>query len=116
MRRIHVVSLWLAFMLCGTCSAWATETGAVSGLKQETARSQVRDLQEKILSDGDLMELVAAMQNDPDIRDVLNDPSVLQAVLSMDINALNNNPRFRKLLDNPRMKEIQQIINQKDNK
>ena len=116
MKRILIASLWLMFILCGICHAGTTESETVTGPKQKDARSQVRELQEKFLSDGEMMNLVIALQSDPEIQVILNDPSALQAVLSMDINSLNNDPRFRKLIDNPRMKEIMQRLNQTGSK
>ena len=116
MRRIIIGSLWLVFIMCSICNAETKESTAIPGQRQEDARSQVRELQEKILSDGEIINLVIALQSDPEIQAILNDPSALQAVLSMDINSLNNDPRFRKLIDNPRMKEIMQRLNQTDSK
>jgi hypothetical protein len=116
MRRILVASLCFVIILSGVCRAGVTESETVSGQQQDAAKSQVQELQEKILSDGEVMNLVNVLQNDPEIQAVLNDPSVLQAILSIDINSLKNNPRFRKLLDNPRMKDIMQRLNKPDSK
>jgi hypothetical protein len=73
----------------------------------------VREFQEKMLGDTDIMALILALQNDPEMQMLLNDPAVLNAVASGNINALTGNPRFMQLLNNPRIREIQQRIEKK---
>jgi hypothetical protein len=84
--------------------ASAGDPGAIS--------SEVEGLKERMLGDRGIMALIGSMQNDPELRAVLNDPALLRAVQSGDIATLANNPAFLKLLANPRVKEIQKMLQQ----
>ncbi|HJV65417.1 MAG TPA: DUF4124 domain-containing protein [Geomonas sp.] len=93
----------------GGAGAGTTASGAAG---QGTAAkgavsSQVDAMKEQMMNDQGIMALVAAMLHDPDLQAILNDPGVMKAVQSGDIAALINNPAFMKLLDNPRVKEIE---------
>jgi hypothetical protein len=105
MHYLFVVTLMLAFFLCG-----AGQAATVSGQQQGSVNSQVQDLQGKMLADKDIMTLILALRDDPEMQALLNDPSVLQAVSQGDISALTANPRFMHLLDNPRVREIRQLM------
>jgi len=79
-----------------------------SGIDQE----QMQRLQNRMLSDAQVMALISALQNDPDMQVLLNDPAFLQAVGSQDIEKLANDPRFIKLFSNPRVMEIIKRVGQ----
>jgi hypothetical protein len=66
-----------------------------------------RALQEKMLSDREIMGLIQSLQNDPDFKKILEDPEIMKAVNAGDVSALTANPKFMKLLDNATVKEIQ---------
>ncbi len=69
---------------------------------------KVEELKKQMLNDDKTMDLIRAMQNDPDMQALLSDPAVMGAIQSMDIGTLMNNPAFMKMLDNPRVREIEQ--------
>jgi ubiquinone biosynthesis protein Coq4 len=73
-----------------------------SGVSDE----QVQKLTQKMMSDDQIINLIAALQNDPEVRDILNDPAFLQAIASRDVDKLSKDPRFFKLLEKPQMQEI----------
>jgi hypothetical protein len=68
---------------------------------------KVEELKGRMLNDEEIMALIRAMQNDPDMQALLNDPAILRAIQEMDINTLINNPSFMKMLNNPRVQEIE---------
>ncbi len=110
MGRILFVSLLLVFILSGVCHARTTESETNSDHEQASAEAQARELQKKMQNDNEAMDLVTALQDDPEVQAILNDPSAMKAVLSMDMNALDDDPRFKKLLDNPRVREILDLL------
>ena len=67
---------------------------------------QVEALQRRILADDALMNSVTALLDDPQLQAVLKDPEVLDAFRAGDIDALKGNPKFRSLIDDPKVKEI----------
>lgn len=105
MRYLFVVTLMLAFFLSGSGYA-----ATASGQQQGVVNSQVQDLQEKMLADKDIMALILALRDDPEMQALLNDPAVVKAISQGDTNALTANPRFMQLLNNPRVREIQQLM------
>ncbi len=61
-----------------------------------------------INSDPKLKQDVESLKNDPNVKQLLNDPSVEKAVRSMDLPALLSNPNVLKLLNHPTIKGIRQ--------
>lgn len=108
MRYSVFISLLLTFFLCGTVCAVTTQEQ-----QRVNVNGQVQELQEKMIGDKDIMALILALQNDPEMQMLLNDPAVLNAVASGNINALTGDPRFMQLLKNPRVREIQQRMEKK---
>jgi len=53
-----------------------------------------------------VMDSISSLRNDPDFQAVLNDPEIMAAVNSYDIGALQNNPKFLRLLENSKVREI----------
>jgi hypothetical protein len=70
------------------------------------AGEQIQTLQQTMMSDEEIINIILSMQNDPDIQRVLEDPSIMKAVASGDVNALLSNPKFMKLLDKPEIRDI----------
>ena len=99
--------LALTFVLFGIGTAAATEAAEN---RSKDIHEQVSALQEKILHDKEIMGLILALQSDPEVQELLNDPSVLNAVSSGDFTTLTGNPRFMRLLENARVKEIQRRL------
>jgi hypothetical protein len=104
--KVFLMILALAVVLSGrgTASAEAAENGSGS------VNGQVSELQEKMLKDTEIMGLIQALQNDPQMQELLEDPSVMSAVINGDIATLTGNPRFMHLLENARVKEIQKRL------
>ena len=72
----------------------------------------VEELKERMMKDEGIMALVLAMQNDPEMQTLLNDPAIIHAIQAGDIGTLINNPDFMKLLNNPRVREIEKRMQQ----
>jgi hypothetical protein len=70
----------------------------------------VKSLQDKMMNDGEIMDMVKSLQNDRDFQKILEDPEVMKAVNSGDIAALMANPGFMKLLDNKTVQDIQNKV------
>jgi hypothetical protein len=82
-----------------------------SGATGGTA-GQLKSLQEKMMSDGEVMNTIQTLQNDPEFQKILEDPEIMKAVQAGDINALMANPRFMELLNKPAVQEIGKRISQ----
>jgi hypothetical protein len=71
---------------------------------------QMRTLQERMMSDTEIMAQIQALADDPEMQALLSDQSVLDAVTTGDISSLTRNPRFMRLLENARVKDIQRRL------
>ncbi len=75
--------------------------------------SGLQAIQGMILNSPDILEMILSLQNDSDLQAALQDPLVMDAVMSGDINALRTHPKFKKLLENPKVIEIIRKIEEK---
>jgi hypothetical protein len=94
---------FLPLVLTGfLCSPVFAEQGTVSG--------QTQELQQKMLADDQTMALILSLKDDPEMQVILSDPALVAAVQSGDLTTLTANPRFMKLLDNAKVREIQKRV------
>ena len=75
-----------------------------------TTAGEAKSLQEKMMSDKEVMSLIQSLQNDPEFKKLMEDPSFMKAVNAGDVAALSADPRFVKLLSNPTVREIQSKV------
>lgn len=106
MKTIGVgVALLVALLLgSGTVVTAAGDEGDAPA----AVTPQVQELQREMLGDPGIMALIMALQNDPEMQAILSDPKIVAAVQAGDIGVLFADSRFMKLLDNPRVREIEQ--------
>jgi hypothetical protein len=83
---------------------------AAAGNPGSGVQDQVSALQDRMMNDEEIMKLIMALRDDPEMQAILNDPSVLKAVTEGDLDTLSRNPRFMRLLENARVKEIQRRL------
>lgn len=88
----------------------SAQTGVSTGA-DSTLRAEIEVLQKSIASDAGTMSMITSLQNDPEVQELLKDPAIMSAVASGDVTALMAHPQFLKLLDNPKIQEIQRKAN-----
>ncbi|HEX9023602.1 MAG TPA: DUF4124 domain-containing protein [Geobacteraceae bacterium] len=71
---------------------------------------QVEGLKERMMDDEGIMSLIRALKDDPQMRALLNDPAAMKAIQGGDIGSLMSNPAFLKLLDDRRVREIEERL------
>ncbi|OGW33831.1 MAG: hypothetical protein A2010_06385 [Nitrospirae bacterium GWD2_57_9] len=77
---------------------------------QAPPTGEIRSLQERMLSDKDVVNMIQGLENDPDFRKVLEDPEMMKAVNAGDVATLMANPQFLKLLNNSKVQDIQKKV------
>jgi hypothetical protein len=105
--------LKLRLFLLTLCFVFATIIPSLAGGVGGTISpdlSGTEHLQERMLGDQEIMSLVRSFGSDPEMQALLADPKVLEAVLSGDLGFLLGDPRFRKILDSPKVKDIGRIL------
>jgi hypothetical protein len=70
------------------------------------ARGQVKSLEDKMFGDSEIMDSIRALQNDPDFQKILQDPEIMKAVQTGDLAALMKNPDFMKLLNKQAVQDM----------
>jgi hypothetical protein len=71
-----------------------------------TEKPEYRDLQQGILGSPDTLNMILGLQSDPDVQAVLQDAELMKAVQAGDLERLLANPKFLRLLENPRVQDI----------
>ncbi len=104
MKVKRFVPFLAAFFLFAAASIGAAAESGNAGTTVDPA--QVKNLRDRMLNDQGIMALIMALQSDPEMQSLIADPKLLEAVQAGDIGTLLNDPRVRKLLDNPQLKEI----------
>lgn len=69
-------------------------------------RQTVEAIQSDIAASPGLISKIMKLRDDPEMQAVLSDPEVMEAVRSMDFDALASNPKIKALMESPAMKEI----------
>jgi len=80
--------------------------------RQSGQSGDVKSLQDKMMSDREVMGMIQSLKDDPQFTKILEDPEIMNAVQSGDTAALMANPKFLQLLHNPTVRDIQQKVAQ----
>ncbi len=107
---IFVVLLLCIFCVSGCVTETASGTFPDKNITEENAR--IDQLRDKITEEKEVMDLITALQNDPEMQAILNDPAAMNAVIFMDMNFIENDPRMKNLHNNPRMRELLKRLSQ----
>lgn len=74
--------------------------------------AQLQPIQQQIASSPELMQMVTALQSDPELQAAINDPEFMQLIMSGNLETLQGDPRILRLLANP---SIQTIVGKMNN-
>ncbi len=91
----------------------AGSTPENSAVSSKMVEGGIDAIKRAMQSNDQVMNSISSLQNDPDFQAVLNDPEVMAAVNTNNIQALSTNPKFLKLLDNDAVQEIGDDLNEK---
>jgi hypothetical protein len=70
--------------------------------------SAMDNVRRSLMEDKNAMTKIESLQDDPVVKDILNDEATMRAINSGDLSALMNNPKIKALMENPAIKEITQ--------
>lgn len=82
-----------------------------SPVSNDAQSSALQSLQATMVNDQGIMGSILELQNDPDMQAVLQDPEVMRAVQSFDLQTLANHPKIKKLMSNSTVRSIQGKVN-----
>jgi len=95
-----LAALGFAAMLCGLASTGATADEAPAGAGAAQA------VQQAILAKPGGAEAALSLQDDPNVKSLLEDPSVLRAVRSGDLGSLATDGRVEALMRHPTVRAL----------
>jgi hypothetical protein len=72
--------------------------------------TQIRDLQQQLMGDAEIMGMITTLQSDPQVQAALADPEFMQLVASGNLGALQSNPRFKALMSSSRLRALQERV------
>ena len=78
----------------------------LQGAAPRNSGGQVKSFEDRMLGDSEIMDTLRTLQDDPDLQKILQDPEVMKAVQTFDIDALMRNPEFMKLLNKQSVQDI----------
>ncbi len=81
---------------------------AVPAQSNSANSGQVSQMITKMTTDRNIMGLVSSLQNSPELKSVMSDPEIMNAITSGNYEVLFNNPKFRALMQNEKVQAIQQ--------
>jgi hypothetical protein len=87
-----------------------SSSGNTNASSSNSTAGEAQSLQQKMMSDKEVMSMIQSLQNDPEFKKLLEDPAFMNAVNAGDVAALTADPRFVKLLNNPTVQEIQKKV------
>lgn len=86
---------------------------ATGNAQKAELQKQVQQIQGTILSDGGIMAEIQNMLEDENVKAMLSDPKLLEDVTSFDQKKIEQNTNVQNLMNNPKMKELMNRIQQK---
>jgi len=70
--------------------------------------SAMDNIRQSLMEDKNAMTNIESLQDDPVVKDILNDEATMRAINSGDLSALMNNPKIKALMENPAIREMTQ--------
>jgi len=92
----------------GTIKIEESKVQSITPLKN--IKKEIQTFEQKIMNNAELLNIILPLQDDPDFQKALEDPSIIEAVETGDMNALLSNPKFIKLLNNVTILDIKDKI------
>lgn len=83
--------------------------GGVAKLQNDYG-AQIQSFQRQISASPALLGAIMDLQADPNLQAALQDPNFMHLIMSGDLEALKNSPRFLVVLDNPAIQEIVRAV------
>ena len=76
----------------------------------ESLDNTIQSLQKSMSQNPQIMEMIQALQNDPEIQSLIRDEGIMGAVSAGDLDTLMSDPDFLKLFENQSIQQIQKEL------
>ena len=68
--------------------------------------TDMQDLRNRVMTNPQTMAMVMGLQDEPEVKEVLQDEEILKAMEKGDVEWLMANPKIQRLLQNPKVQEV----------
>ena len=102
----HVDSTTLGQIKVRQADVETVQYGRSQAGENANASAQIRQIQLDLASDGSIMSMITALQDNPQLKEILADPELMRAVNSGDLATLMASEKFMALLSQPDIKAI----------
>ena len=72
---------------------------------------QVQSIQKSLMGDSAMLQRIMSLQSSPEMKAVLADPEVMQAIQNFDLDTLANHPKIKRLMNNQKVRAISSEVN-----
>jgi ubiquinone biosynthesis protein Coq4 len=72
----------------------------------QSGSTDIDDLRESLAQDPDTMGKIQTLQNDPLVKDILNDEATMRAINAGDLTTLMNDPKIKALMEHSTVQDI----------
>lgn len=83
-----------------------SKSDLMAGQVTKSGQQEILAMQQRMITNGSVMQQILNLENDPDFQEILQDEAVMQAINSGDLNALMTNPKVMKLMQKSSVQEI----------
>jgi hypothetical protein len=91
----------------------AAENSPLTGGSSSSLKQQVQSVQAQVMNDETIMESISELAEDREIQQLLQNPQLMNTIMTFDEQQIANDPAIQKLLER---KDIQEIIKQIESK
>jgi len=91
-------------------TALAGTAQAPAGMQDANIKSQMDKVRTDMLNNPEAMKIVNELISDPQFQEMAKDPAIANAASSGNIQSLMSNEKFMGIVNNPKMKELQEKI------
>lgn len=91
----------------------SAESSAVSSASPVFSDKEILKHKQRIINDPEMMRLLQELAQDESILQALSQPGLMNALMSGDLNQIQNDPAFKKILENPLIQRMIQEAEQK---
>lgn len=93
-----------------TATTDQTSNPNTMGMGSQDMKSTVAQMQASMMQDPAMMQEIMKLVEDPEIMALLQDQNFVNDIMSYDPNRIQSNPKVQRLMNNPRMRQMMQMM------
>ena len=82
----------------------------IYGMNNSVNSQSITDMQNMMMSDGEVLGMIIGLQNDPDMSAILNNPQIMLYMSTGNLEELQKIPELQRLMSKPEMQQLMQTM------